>query len=206
MFTLQFDKPADLGALFVEWEVATALVGAALHINPFDQPNVQEAKDRTVAILDGFAQDGKLPVEEAGSLGEVLGHAERGRSYVCLQAFVAPTPERQALLDRLQARLRDALGCAVTAGFGPRYLHSTGQYHKGGPPTGIFVQLLAGEQDDEEIPGRAFGFRTLRDAQALGDAGALRGRGLPVARIPLAACEAAIERALEHIAKTRIST
>ena len=206
VFTLQFDKPADLGALFVEWEVATALVGAALHINPFDQPNVQEAKDRTVAILDGFAQDGKLPVEEAGSLGEVLGHAERGRSYVCLQAFVAPTPERQALLDRLQGRLRDALGCAVTAGFGPRYLHSTGQYHKGGPPTGIFVQLLAGEQDDEEIPGRAFGFRTLRDAQALGDAGALRGRGLPVARIPLAACEAAIERALEHIANTRIST
>ncbi len=68
------------------------------------------------------------------------------------------------------------------------------------------MQLLAGEQDDEEIPGRAFGFRTLRDAQALGDAGALRGRGLPVARIPLAACEAAIERALEHIANTRIST
>jgi glucose-6-phosphate isomerase len=206
VFTLQFDKPADLGALFVEWEVATALVGAALHINPFDQPNVQEAKDRTVAILDGFARDGKLPVEEAGSLGDVLGHAERGRSYVCLQAFVAPTPERQALLERLQGRLRDALGCAVTAGFGPRYLHSTGQYHKGGPPTGIFVQLLVGEQDDEEIPGRPFGFRTLRDAQALGDAGALRGRGLPVARIPMAACEAAIERALEHIAKTRIST
>ena len=167
---------------------------------------MQEAKDRTVAILEGFARDGKLPVEEAGSLGDVLGHAERGRSYVCLQAFVAPTPERQALLERLQGRLRDALGCAVTAGFGPRYLHSTGQYHKGGPPTGVFVQLLAGEQDDEEIPGRAFGFRTLRDAQALGDAGALRGRGLPVARIPLAACEAAIERALEHIANTRIST
>jgi len=206
VFTQQIDGAADLGALFIEWEIATALVGARLHINPFDQPNVQEAKDRTVAILDGFAQDGKLPAEEAGSLSEVLGHAERGRSYVCLQAFVAPTPERQALLDRLQARLRDALGCAVTAGFGPRYLHSTGQYHKGGPPNGVFVQLLAGEQDDEAIPGRAFGFRTLRDAQALGDAGALRGRGLPLARISLAACEAAIERALEHIATTRTST
>ena len=179
VFTQQVDAAADLGALFIEWEIATALVGARLHINPFDQPNVQEAKDRTVAILDGFAQDGKLPAEEAGSLAEVLGHAERGRSYVCLQAFVAPTPERQALLDRLQARVRDALGCAVTAGFGPRYLHSTGQYHKGGPPNGVFVQLLAGEQDDEAIPGRPFGFRTLRDAQALGDAGALRGRGLP---------------------------
>jgi transaldolase/glucose-6-phosphate isomerase len=205
VFTLEFDRPADVGALFVEWEVATALVGARLHINPFDQPNVQEAKDRTVEILDGFARDGRLPSEEAGSLGGVLGQAERGRSYICLQAFVAPTPQRQAMLDRMQGRLRDALGCAVTAGFGPRYLHSTGQYHKGGPPTGVFVQLLAGEQDDEAIPGRPFGFRTLRDAQALGDAGALRGRGLPVARIPMAASEAAIERALEHIAKTRIS-
>jgi len=206
VFTQQFDSSADLGALFVEWEIATALVGAGLHINPFDQPNVQEAKDRTVAILEGFGRDGKLPAEEAGSPAEVLGHAERGRSYVCLQAFVEPTPERQAKLERLQARVRDALGCAVTAGFGPRYLHSTGQYHKGGPPNGVFVQLLAGEQDDEAIPGRPFGFRTLRDAQALGDAGALRGRGLPLARISLAAGEAAIERALEHIATTRIST
>jgi transaldolase / glucose-6-phosphate isomerase len=208
VFTIQLkdDDPAALGALFIEWEIATALVGARLHINPFDQPNVQESKDRTVAILEGFAQDGKLPHEETGSLSDVLGHVERGRSYVCLQAFVAPTPERQALLERLQARLRDALGCAVTAGFGPRYLHSTGQYHKGGPPNGVFVQLLAGEQDDEVIPGRAFGFRTLRDAQALGDAGALRGRGLPLARISLAACEAAIERALEHISTTRTST
>jgi transaldolase/glucose-6-phosphate isomerase len=206
VFTQQFDGPADLGALFIEWEIATALVGAKLHINPFDQPNVQEAKDRTVAILDGFARDGKLPVEGAGVLAETLGHAEAGRSYVCLQAFVAPTAERQAKLERLQTRLRDALGCAVSAGFGPRYLHSTGQYHKGGPPNGVFVQLLAGEQDDEMIPGRPFGFRTLRDAQALGDAGALRGRGLPLARISLAACEAAIERALENIETTRIST
>jgi transaldolase / glucose-6-phosphate isomerase len=206
VFTLQLDEPAELGALFIEWEVATALVGARLHINPFDQPNVQEAKDRTVAILEGFARDGKLPAEEAGSLADVFGRAERGRSYVCLQAFAAPTAERQALLERLQGRIRDALGCAATAGFGPRYLHSTGQYHKGGPPTGVFVQLLAGEQDDEAIPGRPFGFRTLRDAQALGDAGALRGRGLPLARIPLAVCEAAIERALEHISNTRIST
>jgi glucose-6-phosphate isomerase len=207
VFTVQLEGgPEEIGAVFVEWEVATALVGALLHINPFDQPNVQEAKDRTIAILEGFARDGKLPAEEPGSLSDVFGHAERSHSYVCLQAFVAPTPARQELLERLQGRLRDALGCAATAGFGPRYLHSTGQYHKGGPPTGLFVQLLAGEQDDEAIPGRPFGFRTLRDAQALGDAGALRGRGLPLARIPMAACEPAIDRSLGHIAKTRIST
>ena len=207
VFTVQLEGgPEEIGAVFVEWEVATALVGALLHINPFDQPNVQEAKDRTIAILEGFARDGKLPAEEPGSLSDVFGHAERSHSYVCLQAFVAPTPARQELLERLQGCLRDALGCAATAGFGPRYLHSTGQSHKGGPPTGLFVQLLAGEQDDEAIPGRPFGFRTLRDAQALGDAGALRGRGLPLARIPMAACEQAIDRSLGHIAKTRIST
>ena len=109
VFTVQLDGgPADLGTLFVEWEVATALVGARLHINPFDQPNVQEAKDRTAAILEGFARDGKLPVEDPGSLSDVLAHAERGHSYICLQAFVAPTPARQALLARLQGRLRDA--------------------------------------------------------------------------------------------------
>ncbi len=121
VFTQQFDGAADLGALFVEWEIATALVGAKLHINPFDQPNVQEAKDRTVAILEGFARDGKLPVEEAGSIAETLAHAEEGRSYVCLQAFVAPTAERagqaRAAADpyprrarlRRQRRLRAAL-------------------------------------------------------------------------------------------------
>ena len=199
--------PADIGALFVEWEVATALVGARLHINPFDQPNVQEAKDRTVAILEGFARDGKLPAEEPGSLSDVLGHAERGHSYVCLQAFVAPTPERQALLERLQGRLRDALGCAVTRRLRPALpaLDRASTTRAGRRP-GCSCSCWRASRTTRRSPGAPFGFRTLRDAQALGDAGALRGRGLPVARIPMAACEAAIERALEHIAKTRIST
>ena len=188
VITLPF-TPSDLGALFVQWEVATALVGARLGINPFDQPNVQEAKDLTVKLLDGFAQTGALPEEPAGDLAETLARAKRGSSYVCIQAFVAPTGERAAVLERLQARLRDATGCAVSAGFGPRYLHSTGQFHKGGPPTGVFIQLLAGDEDDEPIPGRPFGFRTLRDAQASGDAGALRGRGLPLCRLPFSAAE-----------------
>ena len=188
VITLPF-APSELGALFVQWEVATALIGARLGINPFDQPNVQEAKDLTVHLLEGFAASGKLPEEPAGTIAETLAHAVKGRSYICLQAFVAPTDERAETLTRLQRMLRDATGCAVSAGFGPRYLHSTGQFHKGGPPNGIFIQLLAGEQDDEPIPGRAFGFRTLRDAQASGDAGALRGRGLPLCRIPFAASE-----------------
>ena len=97
-------RPADIGALFVEWEIATALVGARLHINPFDQPNVQEAKDRTVAILERLRARRQAAGRGAGlARATCSAHAERGRSYVCLQAFVAPTPERQALLDRLQA-------------------------------------------------------------------------------------------------------
>src|SRR6201999_4380821 len=121
-------------------------------------------------------QEGSLPVVDPGTLGDVLEHLVRGRSYLCLQAFVEPSPGNDALLGRLQARLRDALGVPVTAGFGPRYLHSTGQLHKGGPRVGAFIQLLAcdGEQDELGIPGRAFGFRTLRDAQSLADARALR--------------------------------
>ena len=201
-------SPADLGALFVEWEIATALVGAqAAHqpVRPAERPGGQGPHGRDPRGLRRATASCRP--RRPGSPAEVLGHAERGRSYVCLQAFVAPDARAPGQARApAGAALRDALGCAATAGFGPRYLHSTGQYHKGGPPNGVFVQLLAGEQDDEAIPGRPFGFRTLRDAQALGDAGALRGRGLPLARISLAACEAAIERALEHIATTRIST
>ena len=181
--------PQELGGLFVQWEVATALVGARLGINPFDQPNVQAAKDLAVKLLDDFVATGRLPDVDAGSLESVLAAIVPGKSYLCLQAFVDPTDERADLLSELQGTLRDRYGCAVTAGFGPRYLHSTGQLHKGGPPTGVFVQLLAADEDDEPIPGRQFGFRTLRDAQAIGDCQALRDHDLPVARIPFAAAE-----------------
>jgi hypothetical protein len=198
VLTLPLSARESIAGEMVRWEVAVPLAGALLEIDPFDQPNVQEAKDLTVEMLDRYAAAGELGDEERGSLEEVLGAAERGRSYVALQAFVEPDEEAAALLGRLQGRLRDALGCAVTAGFGPRYLHSTGQLHKGGAPVGVFIQLLAGEQDELEIPGRPFGFRTLRDAQALGDAGALRKRGLPLARLPLADAESAIDQALSR--------
>ena len=208
VFTLQLDGgPADLGALFVEWEVATALVGARLHINPFDQPNVQEAKDRTVAILEGFARDGKLPAEEPG-LAERRARARRARPLLRLPAGVrgpharapgaarapAGPPARRARLRR-HGRLRPALPALDRA--------ST---TRAGRRPACSCSCWRASRTTRRSPGAPFGFRTLRDAQALGDAGALRGRGLPVARIPLAACEAAIERALEHIANTRIST
>jgi hypothetical protein len=129
----------------------------------------------------------------------VFAAAERGRSYVTLQVYAAPTDEAQRHLERLQGRIRDATGCATTAGFGPRYLHSTGQLHKGGAPIGVFIQLLHDGERDLPIPGNDYGFRTLRNAQALGDAASLRQRGRPVARIgfgDLDEVDAAIDRAL----------
>jgi transaldolase/glucose-6-phosphate isomerase len=160
---------------------------------------VQEAKDATVALLDEYSSSQQLPAEEPGSLEDVLAAASAGRSYIALQVYAAPTDEAQRRLERLQGRIRDATRCATTAGFGPRYLHSTGQLHKGGAPIGVFVQLVHDVEQDLDIPGRSFGFLTLRDAQALGDAAALRSRNLPVARMGFADLddvEAAIDRAL----------
>jgi len=178
------EGPTHVGREMLRYEAATAIAGHVLGIDPFDQPNVQEAKDATVALLAAFEESGALPDVEFDDLSGAFARVEAGRSYVCLQAFLEPTEAAEAALASAQADIRDALGCAVTAGFGPRYLHSTGQYHKGGPPHGVFVQVVS-EPDDLPIPGRAWGFRTLRDAQAAGDAQALRGRGMPVARIHL---------------------
>jgi glucose-6-phosphate isomerase len=172
-------EPADLGAELFRFEFATAVAGALMEVNPFDQPNVQEAKDRTEAILAGAEQP---PVEPVGSLDELLSQA-RPRDYFCVQAFVAPSPKADAGIALLRDRVRAEAGIVTTAGYGPRYLHSTGQLHKGGPPTGLFLQLVD-DPDPLEIPGRPFGFHRLLHAQAAGDFGALQERGLRVARIP----------------------
>jgi transaldolase/glucose-6-phosphate isomerase len=170
--------PLELGGEFYRWEFATAVAGAIMEINPFDQPNVQEAKDRTGQILKSGAEPDLEPV---ASLDELLGQVEPG-NYFCVQAFVEPTEEAEARIDRLCERVRSELGLVTTAGFGPRYLHSTGQLHKGGPASGLFLQVV---DDPEElsIPGSPFGFRRLIRAQAAGDFEALRERGRRVARI-----------------------
>jgi len=170
--------PYELGQEFYRWEFATAVAGSLIGINPFDQPNVQEAKDRTRAIL-GSGQEPDL--EPVSSLEELLGQADDG-DYVCIQAFVEPTAEAERRIDALRARIREETGTVTTAGFGPRYLHSTGQLHKGGPPTGRFLQLVD-DPAELEIPGRDFGFRRLIRAQAAGDFDALRERGRRVARM-----------------------
>jgi transaldolase/glucose-6-phosphate isomerase len=175
---LLVDDPYDLGSEFYRWEFATAVAGVILGIDPFDQPNVQEAKDRTSQILSA-GQD--LVNEPESSIEELLAQARPG-DYVAIQAFVDPTEEER--LQPLVARARET-GCVVTCGFGPRYLHSTGQLHKGGAPIGCFLQVVDDTGEELAIPGRKFGFGRLIRAQAAGDYAALAERGRPVARVRL---------------------
>jgi hypothetical protein len=168
----------ELGAEMFRWEFAVAVAGHVLGIDPFDQPDVQAAKDRTVEVL---AADGEAALEPVGSVEELLAQAEPA-DYVAVQAFVDPA--REGELAPLLARARET-GCVVTVGLGPRYLHSTGQLHKGGPNTGLFLQVVDDAGGELPIPGKPFGFRRLLAAQAEGDLGALRERGRRVARIRL---------------------
>jgi transaldolase/glucose-6-phosphate isomerase len=167
----------DLGAEFYRWEFATAVAGHVLGINPFDQPDVQAAKDKTAEVLAA----GEPDVAPRGDLEELLGGAREG-DYVAIQAFVDPAREHE--LRPLVERAR-ATGCVVTQGLGPRYLHSTGQLHKGGPNTGLFVQVVDETGDELPIPGRDFGFGRLIRAQAAGDFAALEERGRRAIRLRL---------------------
>jgi transaldolase / glucose-6-phosphate isomerase len=174
---VELSDPYDLAAEFYRWEFATAVAGHVLGINPFDQPDVQAAKDKTNEVLAA----GEPDVSPRGSLDDLLGQAREG-DYVCIQAFVDPA--REGELDPLLERAR-ATGCVVTHGLGPRYLHSTGQLHKGGPNTGLFVQVVDETGDEISIPGRDFGFARLIRAQAAGDLAALEERGRRAIRLRL---------------------
>ncbi|MFL5941845.1 MAG: glucose-6-phosphate isomerase [Gaiellaceae bacterium] len=169
--------PYALGAEFFRWEFAIAVAGTYLEINPFDQPDVQAAKDKTNEVL----ATGKEPkLEPEGSIEELLAQAQEG-DYVCVQAFVDPSTD----LDPLVTRLRRESGLVVTHGYGPRYQHSTGQLHKGGPNSGLFLQVIDDPGDELPIPGKPFGFRRLIRAQAAGDLETLKERGRRVARVRL---------------------
>jgi hypothetical protein len=173
---VRLPDPYELGQEFFRWEFAVAVAGSIIGINPFDQPDVQAAKDKTNAVL-ATGQDPSL--EEEGSMDALLAQAREG-DYVCVQAFVDP-----ARVDELQPfvdRARES-GHVVTHGFGPRYLHSTGQFHKGGPNNGLFLQVVDDTGDELPIPGREFGFARLIRAQAAGDYESLKERGRRVARI-----------------------
>ena len=175
----ELPDPYALGAEFFRWEFAIAVAGACLEINPFDQPDVQAAKDKTSEVL----ATGKEPeLEPEGSVEELLAQAHE-RDYVCVQAFVEPSSENDRRIEDLVARLRGESGLVVTHGYGPRYQHSTGQLHKGGPNTGLFLQLVDDQGDELPIPGKPFGFRRLIRAQAAGDFKTLKERDRRVARV-----------------------
>ena len=237
---IHLTDPLDLAGEFVRWQVATAIAGAVLEIDPFDQPNVEEAKQLTRQLLErdapvdradpghpggwGMASDVEVPDPEQvpvlasdrgitlipdaalrltsgdGTLvGELRRHLDRRRSnaYLAIQAFIAPAPDRDAALARIRALLRDATGCATTAGYGPRFLHSTGQLHKGGPLTGWFLQLTEDHARDRPIPGWPYTFGKLIAAQAEGDFAAIEQHELPILRVHLGADPLAGLRVLE---------
>jgi len=175
---VRLDDPYDLGAEFVRWEFATAVAGSILGINPFDQPDVQAAKDKTASLLS----QGTVPQPgPEGSLDDLLAAAEPPQ-YIAIQAFI--DPEREGELDPVVTRARET-GCVVTKGLGPRYLHSTGQLHKGGPNTVLAVQVVDDFGEELAIPGKDFGFRQLIAAQATGDLESLKERGRTVCRVRL---------------------
>ena len=203
--------PIDLGGEFVRWEVAVAIAGIVLGIDPFDQPNVEEAKQLTRDVLAraerGEPMTSNVPAvrpddaDLADRLRDHLARRQPKAAYLALQAFIAPTTGRDEAMSRIRARLRDATRNATTAGYGPRFLHSTGQLHTGGPPTGWFLQFTEDHPQDRQIPGCPYTFGQLIDAQADGDHAAIASHDLPILRVHLGAepdaALAALERAMD---------
>jgi len=175
----------DLGAEFYRWEYATAIAGRLLNLHPFDQPDVQSAKDMTDRALEQYLAQGVWPAEDsAGSVSDLLAQSRPG-DYLAILAYLPDTPAIGESLDQIRRQVAEKYGIATTAGFGPRYLHSTGQLHKGGPNSGLFLQLTADHATEIPIPGRPYNLNALADAQAAGDLQALRNRGRRAIRIPL---------------------
>jgi len=190
----------DLGAQFFLWEFATSVAGAILGINPFIQPDVQSAKEATERMLGEFVAHGRLPeVRATHSFASLLSLARTGR-YLAILAYIYRTAETDRLLSNLRRKVAARYRMATTLGYGPRYLHSTGQLHKGGPETGLFLYVTGDHERDLPVPGEPYTFGLLADAQALGDLAALTSQGRPVARIHLERGNlAAISRLIERL-------
>jgi transaldolase / glucose-6-phosphate isomerase len=198
--TLPAHGPADLGRIFFLTEFAVAVTGWALDINPFDQPNVQEAKDNTARVL----ASGSVPAVEVADddhLRALLADAKPPH-YVAILGYVPPSSAFDEAVAGLRSVIRAATGAATTFGYGPRYLHSTGQLHKGGPPTGRFLQLVNAPARDADIPGAGYSFGTLIAAQSAGDLETLRAHGLAAERVELEGDPPAAVRAFTERIKT----
>ncbi len=190
----------DVGAEFFRWEFATAVAGSVLKVNPFDQPDVQSAKDMTDAVLDSFLRTGSLPhVGPSGSLRELLDQANPG-DYLAVMVYAVETPGVDKALQTLRRKVMQRYKVATTASYGPRHLHSTGQLHKGGPGSGLFLQLITDHYQEVDIPGQSYSFGLLADAQAAGDLQALRSAGRRSVRVHLGSSpEGGINRLIEEL-------
>ncbi len=179
------ESPADLGAEFCRWEVATAVAAIRLGVNPFDQPNVAEAKAATEAALASDAVSPSPTTDSAHLLTDLVAEVAPG-DYLAILAFLPPTEPVRSALSNLQTLLRRKTGAAVTVGIGPRYLHSTGQLHKGGPNRGVFLVITASPDRDLPIGGQDATFGQLIAGQAAGDMATLQRHGRRTAHVHLA--------------------
>jgi len=201
VITITLADRYDLGGELLRWEIATAAAGAVLGINPFDEPNVAEAKERTGEILrQGLPSDGRPNTSQGDAVLSGLLEAARSGDYFAILAYIQRTPDHDQLLTRLRVTIRDRTRLATNVGYGPRYLHSTGQLFKGGPDTGIFLQIVADDTVDLPIPGATYTFGALKRAQAQGDLQALESRGRRAVRLDLGAgATAALERIVSDL-------
>ena len=194
ILTLALQDRYDLAAEFFRWEVATALAGYLLGIHPFDQPNVQESKDNTARVLETIQSTGRLPKQATATSVQAASQLKRQchpGAYVAILAYTTPSSKMEQAIRSLRRVLATHHHVTTTAGYGPRYLHSAGQLHKGGPKSAIFLQLIDPMTPDLRIPGKPFTFRTLAQAQAAGDIQALQAHGqqaivLPLGKTPIA--------------------
>ena len=208
--TLTLRDKLDLGGEFLRWEIATAIAGSVLRIDAFDQPNVQESKDNTKKVLAKFRNSGKLPAAESvaasRSKSGIKALLERAKpdAYFAIMAYTTRTAGAEAAIAAIRTTVRDRTHFATTAGYGPRFLHSTGQLHKGGPKTGLFLQVVQDDTRDVPIPGQPFSFSILKQAQSLGDLQSLSSRRLPVLRVTLGRDVAAGWKALAAAVKSAV--
>src|SRR5699024_147101 len=203
LVSVEMGSKQDIAQELYRWEMAVPAAGAVIGINAFNQPNVQGSKDATKRLLEQVEEEGSLPDRKAGVtednlqffapdqaddaaelLRSFLGQAHPG-DYIAIQAYLTEEPETQDRLQELRTTLQQQLKLATTIGYGPRFLHSTGQFHKGGPNTGLFIQLTADAPAKLEVPGTNYTFGTFIQAQAEGDLQALREEDRRVIRIDL---------------------
>jgi transaldolase / glucose-6-phosphate isomerase len=213
---IDMPEPAALGAEFMRWEIATAVAGAILEINPFDQPNVQQAKDATNVLLAEYKAKGRVPIAAAdrtqngialtltsaarqalpGGEAEALLSLLQAGDYFALLAYAGHDAALASALQAVRRQVRDRCRVATMFGYGPRYLHSTGQLHKGGPNSGVFVLISATPREDLPIPGQPFSFGTLELAQAIGDFNSLEAAGRRAVHAHLSSPDPALVKAL----------